>query len=58
MNESESHRPRPSKSDEAVIRDMMEKHGISFAEARRRWEVTKADVALNALKHKRKKGKQ
>ncbi|HET7630077.1 MAG TPA: hypothetical protein VFK03_01765 [Candidatus Saccharimonadales bacterium] len=52
MNESD--RPHPSKSDEAVIRDMMDKKGISFEEARRRWEITKADVALKALKNRKK----
>jgi len=44
MNSFESPQPPPSPSDEVTIRDMMDKKGISFEEARREWDIMKAKV--------------
>ena len=44
MNNLESPQPPPSPSDEAIIRDMMDKQGISFEDARRQWDTMKAKV--------------
>jgi len=34
--------PEPRPADDAIIRDIMDKKGISFAEARQAWEMIKA----------------
>lgn len=52
MNEFESPQPPPSPSDEAIIRDIMDQKGISFAEARYEWEMEKAKVNQELLEKK------
>ncbi len=52
MNESEPLQPKPSESDEAIIRDIMEHYGISFDEARQTWEMKKAEINEEIQKRK------
>ena len=49
MNEFESPQPPPPPEDEAIIRDIMDKKGVSFAEARLEWEIMRAKVNQEKL---------
>ena len=51
MSELEPLQPPPDKSDEASIREIMDYDGISFDEARRKWEMTKAEVNYKKMQH-------
>lgn len=52
MDEFESPQPPPNPSDEASIREIMDVEGISFAEARRTWEMMKSEVSQRILEEK------
>lgn len=46
-------RPEPSPSDDAIIRNLMMREGISYDESRRDWEMMKAEVSQQILESKR-----
>lgn len=53
MNEHESYQPPDvNPSDEATIRELMDVKGLSFDEARKEWEMTKANVNKEMLDNK------
>lgn len=54
MNERESFQPEVNPSDRATIEELMSVKGISFAEARRQWEATKAKINQEVLENKEK----
>lgn len=46
-------RPEPSSSDDAIIRNLMMREGVSYSEAREEWEIMKAEVNQQILESKR-----
>lgn len=46
-------RPEPSPSDDAIIRNLMMREGVSYSEAREEWEMMKAEVNQQILESKR-----
>lgn len=52
MNEHQPLQPDVKISDEATIRELMSVEGISFDEARQRWETIKAKVNQEVLENK------